>query len=136
MKEPKVVLKNSAPCTVKIPELGLHVTFEIIDAQIAIIGLGVNVLNTTLKIVNQEAINKKPFIGIPLNQLSEEQLDKMSMFEFDDPAKARFEAQSGEKVDVYAEPVLVRFSDRYITGLGFPHFNISTMSGAIIVQND
>ncbi len=136
MKELTVVLKTKKPCVVKIPELGMQVSFEIIDARIAMVGDGVNVLNTTLKIVNQKIYNKKPFSRIPLNKLSEEQLDKVSNFEFDAPAMTRFETESNVTIDVYAEPSLVRFSDKYITALGFPYFNITTMSGAIIVQKD
>ena len=136
MKDLTVVLKTKNPCTVKIPEVGLQVSFEIIDARIAMIGEGINVLDTILKVVDQKIYDEKPFGRIPLNQLPEEELNKVSKFEYDVPAMARFETESNITIDVYAEPSFVKFSDKYITALGFPHFNITTMSGAIVVQKD
>ena len=41
-----------------------------------------------------------------LNQLSEDKLDKVSKFRIDAPARSRFKAETGEVIDVYAEPLL------------------------------
>ena len=136
MKEFSVKLQEHEPCTVEIPELKLKIVIEVIDAQIAEIGKGLNVLNTALKIVRQTPDPSKMYNGVPVNQISEDKLDKVSKFKFDTPARSRFKAEAGEIIDVYAEPLIVRYSEIYISALGIPHYNITTMSGAIFVSKD
>ena len=134
MKEFNTTLQEHDPCTVEIPELKLKIVIEVLDAQIAEIGKGLNVLNTTLKVVSQTHDPDMVYNGVPLNQLSEDKLDKVSKFRIDAPARSRFKAETGEIIDVYAEPLIVKYSDTYINALGLPHYNITTMSGAVLVQ--
>ena len=133
MKEFNVTLQEHDLCTVEIPELKLKVVIEVLDAQIAEIGKGLNVLNTTLKVVSQTHDPDMVYNGVPSNQLSEDKLNKVSKFRIDVPARSRFKAETGEIIDVYAEPLIVKYSDTYINALGTPHYNITTMSGAVLV---
>lgn len=136
MKQFDLELIERFPTTLEIPELKLKVVFEILDAQVAEIGQGLNVLNTTLKIVSQTPDPSMVYTGVPLNQISEDMLDKVSKFKFDKPAKSQFRAKGGKIIDVYAEPLRVRYSENYVTALGIPHYNITTMSGACFVPKD
>ncbi len=86
MQEFNVTMQEHDLCTVEIPELKLKVVIEVLDAQIAEIGKGLNVLNTTLKVVSQTHDPDMVYNGVPLNQLSEDKLNKVSKFRIDVPA--------------------------------------------------
>ena len=124
------------PCTVEIPELKLKVIFEIIDAEVVGIGKSLNVLNTSLKVIDNIKDPSILYSGVPLNQIDEDKLDKMSKFVTDKPAKSRFESDNGNILDVYTEAVLVRYTDKYVNALGIPHYNITTLSGAVFVPKN
>jgi hypothetical protein len=136
MQKYNLKILEKDPCTIEIPELLLKVTFEIIDAEVVGIGESLNALNTILKVIENTKDPSKDYNGIPLNQIDEDKLDKVSKFIANKPARSRFEDDHGNILDVYAEAVIVMFTDKYVNALGFQHYNITTMSGAVFVSRN
>ena len=54
---------------------------------------------------------------------------KSSKFTFNKPAFALFKDDTNLEIEVYAEPVYVRFSDKHLNSFGVPLFNITGIGG-------
>ncbi len=122
MKRLNLSIEKSKSSLLTIPEINLDVEFKIASADIILIGKGLNLSNMVLSIINTTSKLDKPYNGIISNLIKNEDY-KSSKFTFDKPAFALFKDDENQKIEVYAEPVYVRFSDRYLNVLEY-HYSI------------
>jgi len=134
MKRLNLSIKESKSSLLNIPEINLDVEFKIASADIILVGKGLNLSNLVLSIVNTKSKLDKPYNGIISNSIKNEDY-KSSKFTFDKPAFALFKG-GNIKIEVYAEPVYVRFSDKYLNSLGMPFFNITSIGGVRFAETE
>ena len=131
MKNLKFKILESKPGSLVIPELSTRVFFELLSADLIQIGEGLGIVNTYLKIKDQTPlVNDMRFSGNVTNEVSDTVLDKFSEFKSEEPAYLLVQTDSGQRIELFSEPTVVRYSDKHINSLGAPLYNVTTMSGA------
>ena len=128
MKRLNLSIEKSGSSLLTIPEIDLDVDYKIASADVVLIGEGLNLSKLFLSIINTKSKRDKPYNGTISNSIKSEDY-KSSKFTFNKPAFALFKDDTNLEIEVYAEPVYVRFSDKHLNSFGVPLFNITGIGG-------